>query len=107
LLQRQSFRSTKLREDQFWKFSFVYLYKTYYAKSLLHKYCKEGASVLTHFWVPTQKRKKIQEKYKKNIVGRHPDIYIYIYIYNSNENRMSERLENGQKLVEEIQKYKD
>ena len=39
----------------------VYLYKTYCAKPLLCKHYKEGASVVTHFWVPT--------------------IYIYIYIY--------------------------
>jgi hypothetical protein len=36
-------------QPSFEKISFVYLYKTYYAKSLLCKYCKEGASVVTHF----------------------------------------------------------
>jgi hypothetical protein len=30
----------------------VYLYKTYCAKSLLRKHYKEGASVVTHFWIP-------------------------------------------------------
>ena len=48
------FRSTKYWEDQFWKTNFVYLYNTYYAKSLLCKHCKEGATVITHFWVPAQ-----------------------------------------------------
>jgi len=32
----------------------VYLYKTYCAKPLLRKHYKEGASVVTHFWVPTK-----------------------------------------------------
>ena len=48
---------------------------------MLRKYCKEGASVVTNFWVPTQKNKKIQKNtYKKiinnnnNIVGRNPKI---------------------------------
>ena len=34
-------------------FRFVFLYNTYYSKSLLRKYYKEGASIVTHFWVPT------------------------------------------------------
>jgi len=34
------------------------------AKSLLCKYCKEGASVVTHFWVPAQERRKYKKKYK-------------------------------------------
>jgi hypothetical protein len=56
--------------------------------------------VVTYFWVPALKRRK----YKK---------YIYIYMFekksknNNNENRMPERPENGQKLVEEVLKYKD
>jgi len=37
----------------------AYLYKTYYAKTLLRKHYKEGASVVTHFWVPPQKYKYI------------------------------------------------
>jgi hypothetical protein len=50
---------------------------------LLRKYCKEGASVVINFWVPTQKNTKIQKNtYKKikkiiknnNIVGRNPKI---------------------------------
>jgi hypothetical protein len=45
--------------------------------------------VVTHFWVPAQNTKK---KIIKN---------------NSSEKRMSKRPENGQKLVEEVQKYKD
>jgi len=60
-------------------------------KSLLRKYCIEGASVETYFWVPTQKKEKIQKKIKK--------------IYrknNSSEKRMLERLENDQKLVDEV-----
>ena len=32
-----------------WKFSFVYLYKTYYAKSLLRKHCKEGSNCYNPF----------------------------------------------------------
>jgi len=48
--------------------------------------------VVTHFWVPAQNtKKKIQ-----NIIKNH-----------SSEKRMSKRPENGQKLVEEVQKYKD
>ena len=43
---------SSLGKISFGKFSFVYLYKTYYAKPLLRKYYKEGASVVTHFWVP-------------------------------------------------------
>jgi len=54
-------------------------------------------SVVTYFWVPHIKRRIY--------------IYIYIYIYNNNNNsskkRMPERPKNGQKLVEEVQKYKD
>jgi hypothetical protein len=34
-------------------------------------------------------------------------ITIIIIINNSSEKRMPERPENGQKLVEEVQKYKD
>jgi len=34
------------------------------AKSLLCKYCKEGASVVTYFWVPAQERRKYKKKYK-------------------------------------------
>jgi len=47
--------------------------------------------VVTHFWVPAQNTKKNQHIIKNN----------------SSEKRMSKRLENGQKLVEEVQKYKD
>jgi hypothetical protein len=32
---------------------------------LLRKHCKEGACVVTHFWVPTKKMK--MRKYKKYI----------------------------------------
>jgi len=36
---------------------------------LVRKHCKEGASVVTHFWVPTKKNnfenEKIQKKYIK------------------------------------------
>jgi len=39
---------------------------------LLCKYCKEGASVVTHFWVPAQKKrrkeKKSIEKYNEKII---------------------------------------
>jgi len=42
-------RINKLWEDQFWKFSFVYLYKTYHAKSLLYKHCKEGGNCYNPF----------------------------------------------------------
>jgi hypothetical protein len=34
---------------------------------LLRKYCKEGASVVTHFWVPT-KNEKIQKKIYQKIL---------------------------------------
>jgi hypothetical protein len=47
--------------------------------------------VVTHFWVPAQNNKKNQNIIKNN----------------SSEKRMSKRPENGQKLVEEVQKYKD
>jgi len=57
---------------------------------LLCKHCKEGATVVTHFWVPAQNIKN------QNIIKN-----------NSSEKRMSKRPENGQKLVEEVQKYKD
>jgi hypothetical protein len=58
---------------------------------LLCKHCKEGATVVTHFLGPRTKYKK-KSKYYQN---------------NSSEKRMSKRPENGQKLVEEVQKYKD
>jgi hypothetical protein len=32
---------------------------------LLRKHCKEGAFVVTHFWIPYKKQK--MKKYKKNI----------------------------------------
>jgi hypothetical protein len=55
--------------------------------------------VVTYFWVPALKRRKY-------------NIYIYICLKkksknNNSENRMPERPENGQKLVEEVLKYKD
>jgi hypothetical protein len=40
----------------------VYLYKAYYAKTLLRKHYKEGASVVTHFWVPPTKIKIYSQK---------------------------------------------
>jgi hypothetical protein len=55
--------------------------------------------VITHFWViPQFTFFSLLKKYKKikNITKK----------YNS-EKRMPERSENGQKLVEEVQKYKD
>jgi hypothetical protein len=45
--------------------------------ALIRKHCREGASVVTHFWVPTKQNKtkgeneKIQ-KYIKNIFERNP-----------------------------------
>jgi hypothetical protein len=54
--------------------------------------------VVTHFWVPAQK--KIQ-KNQKNICSKK------IKKNNNSENRMPERPDNGQNLVEEVQKYKD
>jgi hypothetical protein len=36
---------------------------------LLCRYCKEGASIGTYFWVPTQKWKK----YKKNISKKYSE----------------------------------
>jgi hypothetical protein len=66
------------------------------------KHCKEGAIVITHFWAIPQiyffssKNLKIfQQKTKKNLKN------------NNSEKRMSERPENGYKLVEEAQKFKD
>jgi hypothetical protein len=56
---------------------------------LLCKYCKEGASIVTHFWVPRVKRRK---KIKKIIAVK----------------RGCQNVQkNSQKLVEEVQKYKD
>jgi hypothetical protein len=60
---------------------------------LLHKYCKEGAFIVTYFWVPKQKREK------KNCWKKTKN--------NSSEKRMSKHPENGKTLVEEVQKYKD
>jgi hypothetical protein len=34
---------------------------------LLRKHCKEGASVVTHFWVPTKKMRKYKKNISKNI----------------------------------------
>jgi hypothetical protein len=51
--------------------------------------------VITYFRVPAQKIIKYKKK-SKNIIKK----------YNS-EKRMSERPKNGQKLVEEVQNYKD
>jgi hypothetical protein len=38
---------------------------------LLRKHCKEGASVVTHFWIPTKPKKmkirKYEKIYQKNI----------------------------------------
>jgi hypothetical protein len=51
--------------------------------------------VVTHFWVLAPKRKKYKKI--KNILSKN----------NSSEKRMPEHSENGQKLVEEVQKYKD
>jgi len=66
--RRMGFLVDQAWEDQFRKTSFVYLYKTYYAKFLLCNYCKEGASVVTYFWVPTQIRRKCKKI--KNIFER-------------------------------------
>jgi hypothetical protein len=51
---------------------------------LLRKYCKEGASVVTHFWVPAQKT--MQKKKIKKIWSEEKN--------NKSEKRMSERPEN-------------
>jgi hypothetical protein len=83
IVVKTEFQINQLWEDQFWKFSFVYLYNTYYAKSLLHKYYKEGASVVIHFGTLYKKK----ENTKKNIFKGNPK-------NNSNAKRMSERLEN-------------
>jgi len=34
---------------------------------LLRKHCKEGVSVVIHFWVPTKKMRKYKKKYSKEI----------------------------------------
>jgi len=57
--------STKLWEDQCWKYSFIYLYNTYYAKALLRKHCKEGGNCCNPFFGPCTKKIKIQKKSKK------------------------------------------
>jgi len=75
------------------KVDFVYLYKAYYTKSSLRKYCKEGTSIVTHFLIPAKKEEKIQKK----------NIYSKEYQKNNNsEKRMSKRLENDQNLVKEV-----
>ena len=43
------YRVSDHQENQCQKFSFVYLHKTYHAKFLLHKHCKEGATIITYF----------------------------------------------------------
>jgi hypothetical protein len=48
----------------------VYLYKTYCAKPLLRKHYKEGASVVTHFWVPTKNKNKKPKEVRKITGGR-------------------------------------
>jgi hypothetical protein len=85
-----------------WSFSFFLLYKTYYAKYLLRKHCKEGGNCHNPFlgYSPI------------HIFSSLLKIYIYIYIiqknqkniikkYNS-EKRMTERSENSQNLVGEF-----
>jgi hypothetical protein len=57
---------------------------------------KRGATIVTHFWVPAQKIIKYKKKIKK-ILSKN----------NSSEKRMPKRPKNGQKLVEEVQNYKD
>jgi len=64
---------------------------------------KRGPIVITHFWAIPQiyffsskKSKNIPTKNKKKNLKN-----------NNNEKRMSERPENGYKLVEEAQKFKD
>jgi replicative DNA helicase len=54
------------------KVDFVYLYKAYYAKSSLRKYCKEGTSIVTHFLIPAKKKEEKIQKIKKNIFERIP-----------------------------------
>jgi len=64
---------------------------------LLRKYCNEGASVVIHFWVPAQKRRKCKKI--KNIFGRK--------IKNNNsEKKMLEGPENCYNLVKEVQNTK-
>jgi len=53
-----------------WKLTFVYLYKTYFAKSLLRKYCKEGASVVTHFGSPRKKRENTKKLLNEKIKNK-------------------------------------
>jgi hypothetical protein len=83
-------------QPNFEKTNFVYLYNTYYAKSLLRKHCKKGGNCCNPFLGPFTKNNKIQKKIKK-ILSKN----------NSSEKRMPERPKNGQKLVEEVQNYKD
>jgi hypothetical protein len=64
---------------------------------LLCKHCKEGASVVTHFWVPTKQNEKISKISKKyseeiqKITGARKGCW---------------NAEKMPKLVEEIQKCK-
>jgi len=67
------------------------------AKSLLCKYCKEGASVVTHFWVPAQERRKYKKKYKNTKKKFNKKNINNISKNYSGEKRMPERLENGKK----------
>ena len=82
------------------------LYKVYYLKSLMRLFIvsivKREATVITHFWLfliftfsLSKIKKYIRTKNKK------------IQNNNNNEKRLSKCLENGYKLVEEVQKYED
>jgi hypothetical protein len=67
---------------------------------LLRKYCKERASIITHFWVPAQKRRKCKKIKKIYSEEKSKKIYTVKRGCQNTQN-------NGQKLVEEVQKYKD
>jgi hypothetical protein len=52
------------------KVDFVYLYKAYYAKSSLRKYCKEGTSIVTHFLIPAKKKRGENTKNQKKYIRK-------------------------------------
>jgi hypothetical protein len=56
---------------------------------LLRKHYKEGASVVTHFWVPTKNKNKKPKEIRKIIRGG------------------SAQEESEKKLIEEVQKCKE
>jgi hypothetical protein len=69
-------------------------------KSLLRKYYKDGTSVVIHFWVPIEKKREKIQKDKKTYWKKTQKIY-------KSEKKTQGRPESDQRLVEEVQKYKN